>query len=460
MGRSGRDQPRGLERALLARAPLWLLCLLLMVGIVAAVAFGAIVKGVAEHSTRYGWIGRLAYDVASTPQTLRQLVRSQNPALAPGSRARLPAGFRLNAAQPFRDPGFLLVNRYAPEDRRFVVELVRLADGKTLHRYAPPIDTLIGRGDVDSPLFDAHLHSGQRYRMQHPLLMPDGGLVFHGTETPLVRVDACGRVLWKVRGIFHHSIDPDARGDIWVGFTADRTRYPRTTDQFREDGIARVSPDGRLLYAKSLIAILAENHLSGLWAARPYTDDPFHLNDIQPVLADGPYWKRGDVLLSLRHLSLVMLYRPSTGKVLWRRQHAWFNQHDVDIVGPQTISIFDNHVRTGRPGIFPDWVEGHNQVVYADLGTGAIKTPYNDALRKRDVRTIYEGRGTPLPNGDLFVEESNYGRLLRLAPDGTIRWRYISADGQGRRYTMAWSRYLDPSRFSSAIGNAIAARCS
>lgn len=453
------DEPRGIERVLLARMPIWFLLLLLTAAVIGAILFGSVVKGVAEHSPRYGRLGKLAYYIASTPQTLRQLVVSPEPALAPETRQRLPAGFWSPAGQP-RDPGFLLLARYAPEDSRFVVELVRLADGKVLHRYVPPIDALVRQSDVNSPLFDAHLHTGKRYRMQHPLLMPDGGLAFHGTETPLVRIDACGRLLWKVRGIFHHAIERDAQGNIWAGITADRTRYPRATDRFREDGIALVSPDGRLLYRKSLIDIFADNSLSGLWAARPYTDDPFHLNDIEPVLTDGPYWKKGDVFLSLRHLSMVLLYRPATGRVLWWRQHAWFNQHDVVIVGPQTISVFDNHVRTGKPGSFPDWVEGYNQVIYADLGTGAIASPYKDALRKRDVRTIFEGRGTPLPGGDLFVEEANYGRILRLKPDGTIRWRYISADGAGRRFTLAWSRYLDPSRFQSAIGNAIAARCS
>ena len=30
--------------------------------------------------------------------------------------------------------------------------------------------------------------------------------------------------------------------------------------------------------------------------------DPFHINDIQPVLQDGKYWMKGDVFLSLRSI--------------------------------------------------------------------------------------------------------------------------------------------------------------
>ena len=51
---------------------------------------------------------------------------------------------------------------------------------------------------------------------------------------------------------------------------------------------------------------------------RYFDKDPIHLNDIQPVDFDGEYWKKGDVFLSLRHQSMVLLYRPSTNKIIWK----------------------------------------------------------------------------------------------------------------------------------------------
>ena len=47
-----------------------------------------------------------------------------------------------------------------------------------------------------------------------------------------------------------------------------------------------------------------------------YSKDPLHLNDIEPVLYDGNYMKKGDLLLSVRNISLIILYRPSNNKIL------------------------------------------------------------------------------------------------------------------------------------------------
>ena len=38
------------------------------------------------------------------------------------------------------------------------------------------------------------------------------------------------------------------------------------------------------------------------------------------------------------------------------------------------------------------------------------------------MRTIIEGLSEILPNGDLIVEESYYGRTLYFNADGSLRW--------------------------------------
>ncbi|WP_369817405.1 MULTISPECIES: arylsulfotransferase family protein [Actibacterium] len=59
---------------------------------------------------------------------------------------------------------------------------------------------------------------------------------------------------------------------------------------------------------------------------------------------DGPCWQQGDLFVSMRHISTVMLYRPSTNRVLWLREGPWSSQHDVDIVDDHTIAAFNNNV--------------------------------------------------------------------------------------------------------------------
>jgi len=62
-------------------------------------------------------------------------------------------------------------------------------------------------------------------------------------------------------------------------------------------------------------------------------------------------------------------------------------------------------------------------------------------MAKENIKTVTEGLVTILENGDAFIEQQNYGRLLRISPD-QVRWEYvnkISADTVGELH---WSRYI------------------
>ena len=198
---------------------------------------------------------------------------------------------------------------------------------------------------------------------------------------------------------------------------------------------------------------------SHLWRGHPYNDDPIHLNDIQPVLVSGPHWQRGDLFLSLRNLSTVMLYRPSTGRILWHRSEPWLFQHDVSIVDDHRISVFDNHWRFAWDQPEQAEVDGNNHVLVYDFASDTISDPLAGALKRLDFHTRAQGRATPLANGDFMLEETEYGRVLRVAPDGTVRWRYIAADSAQRRYELRWSRYLDTIADGIGIQAAEKAKC-
>ena len=67
---------------------------------------------------------------------------------------------------------------------------------------------------------------------------------------------------------------------------------------------------------------------------------------------------------------MVLLYRPSTNKVLWHKMGPWMHQHDVDIISNHEISIFNNNAalyktKIGRSGV--------NDVVVYNFRTGNIK---------------------------------------------------------------------------------------
>ena len=165
--------------------------------------------------------------------------------------------------------------------------------------------------------------------------------------------------------------------------------------------------------------------------------DPIHLNDIQPVLTDGPHWKRGDVFLSLRHQSMIILYRPSTNKIIWKGVGHTGAQHDIDILDDHRISIFNNNVYEFFDG---ERVDGKNEILIYDFKTDSYSKYFDESLEQYDVRTLSGGRSAILDNNDLFIEEQNFGRLLFINKDTSLQWQYVNRADNGQVYVLNWSR--------------------
>lgn len=439
------------ERLMHRRVPLWLPMLVMLLGMAVAIAFGAIVRA------PRGAVGKVALAIAAVPDTLGSLLRidSGKPYYR-GDYQRWPGGLWVNHAQPFTDPGYVVLTAFDEARGRPVLRLIRLADGHTMRDIVPDIAAANARSHFTSALIDLKRdRNARRNLMMHPLLMSDGGVVVHDSG-PLARFDACGRLEWIVDGIFNHSVETGPDGNIWAAYRYPRSPMPDVTPTFNDEAIAQVSPTGTVLRLMRIADILDRNQLGYMWRGRPYTDDPFHLNDIQPVFNSGRYWRRGDVLFSLRNMSTLFLYRPSTGRILWWRTGPWAFEHDISILDDHRISVFDNHWRVAAP---EGEVDGRNRIAMYDFATDRVGFPWAAAMARYDVRTRAQGRATPMANGDMMVEETERGRLMRLAPDGTLRWRYISADAQQRRLELRWSRYLDPAVDGAAVSASMKARC-
>ena len=87
-------------------------------------------------------------------------------------------------------------------------------------------------------------------------------------------------------------------------------------------------------------------------------------------------------------------------------------------------------------------VDGNNQVITYDFRLDEYSYYLNDSLINNDVRTITEGRSQILQNGDLFVEETNFGRILYFNSDGSLRWTYVNRADNNKNYVVSWSRVL------------------
>ncbi len=424
-------------------------------GLCGLILFGWTVAHTMGGSQRAGFFGKVAVQLSLIPDGIRDIATARHFAEVNGNYVRQKAGFErmMPNAEGATDSGILLP-RYSPDAGHFVVDLVSEETGKVWHRFDPH-SPLLG---FEFPAFGFEAGmagSRARYRPIHPYLTEDGGLLF-ASNSPLIRVDACANVLWSIPGVFHHSIEMDAHGNFWAPRLLQTPSRRADAMAMEESELVQISPSGKVLTRIPLYDIFARNDMQVFVDGRPTHEDPYHINDIQPVLTSGPFWQKDDLFVSLRHLSMVLLYRPSTGRVIWHREGPWLAQHDVNIVDDNRISIFDNHVSLG---FSPSQVDGTNRMAILDFRTNAVSYDYDAAFKRHAIKTVSGGRATILPGGDVLVDENNGGRLMRVAPDGALRWQYIHAKPDLTRINSTWSRYLDSATFGGAMKNAREAKC-
>ena len=366
------------------------------------------------------------------------------------------------------DELYLLQNRYDGELEKSVIDLVDLRSFLVLHRWDPELDR-IGEGVTSDasvrsiPEIELLFAEVLEKEATHSSLTPEGDLVV-SRNGHLSKVNACSDPLWQasIPDAFptNASLELDGSGNLWV--TTARSSTPISSvnrenlqaPKYLDSIIVQLSPSGEVIFSKSITDILVENRLSHLvfgYSGFP-SPDPIYLVDIQPALTDGSYWQKGDVLISLKHLSLILLYRPSTDVVLWHSLGHTNFQSDVGFVGNSRIVIFDNNTPTylRRNAKFQkqlerrfELVSDHNKVLVYDFATNQYAHHLDDALSTHEVRTAIRGRSQVLPNGDLFVEESEFGRLLYFNADGSLGWSHVNRAKDNKVYANSWSRVLN-----------------
>lgn len=433
---------------------IWILYLTILLCILFAIGFGALVRyeiygGNALKSVGLGWVSEIALFFAEIPSNAKKIIVNVN---ANQLEDRFPSLDDFNGT-PLLDESYLLLSRYDGDLSEGVVELIDLTNFEVLHTWNPDIDAfnyLIEQ--VDEFKYLNRDAPNSRHILRHPKLTKDSGLLTVLDHTPIRKIDTYSNLIFQIsHNQFHHSIETDIDGNIWVPSYI----YPQSLPAkkvgrdlhnvdggYWDDAVTKLSPNGKILFEKSVSQIFIDNGLEYLLFSvgdRYFDRDPIHLNDIQPINFDGEFWKRGDVFLSLRHQSMVLLYRPSTNKIIWKGTGPFFHQHDIDILDEHRISIFNNN---SKDFIDDDVVDANNEVIIYNFKTNKYSSYLKDSLIENDVRTITEGRSEILPNGDLFIEETNYGRTLYFNAEGSLRWSHVNRASDDNVYGVGWSRIL------------------
>ena len=437
---------------------IWILYLVMLLSLLVWISSIVLVRQGIEGTTKAGPINiepltkPLVFISRIPEQFLREVIIHPFRVNDPWKKTRSffsQDGFKLEANyDESSDTQYLLLSRFDGNVMQGVVELINLRNFEVLHRWNPDLDAFNDSVEKVGEFKNLDKNEADhRSNLMHPLLTSDGGLIF-GWHAPLRKIDSCSNLIFQnTHDSFHHSIELDAEENIWVPSHLN----PEVIEEYKvgrnrgflDDAIVKLSPDGDVIYEKSVSEIFIENEMEYLLFAvganNFFVKDPIHLNDIQPADSDTKFWKKGDVFLSLRHQSMIMLFRPSTNEIIWKSTQMFFHPHDVDILDDHRISVFNNNSKDLING---DIVDGHNEVIIFNFETGEYSSYHKASMEKYDVRTITQGQSEILPDGSLIVEESNYGRTLYFGPEGSLRWSHVNKANDGNVYTVGWSRIL------------------
>jgi hypothetical protein len=369
------------------------------------------------------------------------------------TNSQLKNGF--NYLEKSIDPtGYLLVSGWNDSLNQSLVKLLRIKDGKLMHQWLVDISKLNENFNKLQTYGKQNDLSNLTTSLQHPFLGADGSLIFGAGGR--YKVDRNGKILWSFTDRCHHAIEKGNGDNFWMCSYNSNLKHSETL-QIRDDALLQIDGrTGEVLFEKSIYEIFIENGWNrGELFINPQIStltnylDYFHLNDVQPVLEDGPFWKKGDVFFSLRHQNMLVLYRPATNQIIWFKKGPWLRQHDIDILDDHRISVFGNNVLDAK---FPNrkdlLIDGHNNQYVYDFKLDSVSTPFTALFKKEKVGTYTEGLSRIIADSLIFIEETNHGRILFGNSKNAI-WSYVDRVDENHLSMFSWSRYITEEEFKS-----------
>ncbi|OIR07023.1 hypothetical protein GALL_109300 [mine drainage metagenome] len=403
--------------------------------IVMNVIFGSVLRNqLLAGIPKYGKLGKIAKTIAEFPglikESFKTILGNNNSGIIE-RKVKTGNGFTY-FNKNFIDSGFILESVYDKEYKQSIIKLVSVKDGEIAYKWIPPLRSL---------------HLSNKSLAVHPYLSKEGSIVFaiggndiaHGY---LVKIDSASKLIWSINILPHHSVELDADGNIWIPTLI---RKPNFIDkiantEINDEAITKISPEGKVLLQKSIAQILLENGYKTLLVGVGKVDkDLIHVNEIRPALYASPYWEKGDMLISMRHKSTVFLYRSTTNKIIWLQTGPWMNQHCPDFVDSNKISVFGNDVIRRNEGDY--LINGYNDIYIYDFSNNTTNIPYSNMMRERKVSTATQGRLKIFGNGDVFIDETENGLIIRANKNGPI-WIFENKFDENHVSLTNWSRYL------------------
>lgn len=260
-------------------------------------------------------------------------------------------------------------------------------------------------------------------------------IIFH-LGNVLFNYDVSKETFKAYEGYYHHSIELFQDSLLYACIFGNDT-LPNWNDAIMIMNLNTMKP----VFEKSISEILVENNYDGLLFGtsniyKSVRKDIIHLNDIQPIRKKTNFAEIGDILISMRHLSTVMLYRPQTNKILWLSQGPWFNQHDVDVINDYEIGVYNNNYIRDI-GFYKNEV---SHIITYNFKTQKYGTLHKTTFEKYNIKSRTGSMFEILDNGNVFVEDSPSGTYYLIDSKGKLISRKSFPFKDNLTSTGVWAR--------------------
>jgi len=267
-------------------------------------------------------------------------------------------------------------------------------------------------------------------------LFPDGDVVFNVEYTGMARMDACGKVKWKLWVAGHKTISSDDER---------AKQFPGIRTPFGDETVLKVSPEGEILAEISLLEVLYNSeyrHL--LWQYGGYRKhlNVLHVNDVEilgsDLAGDYPEFDKGDILVSVRDVNLIAILSPA-GEIKWLSYGVFTRQHDPDFEKDGWIAVFDNRADTSDRGKYL----GGSRIAAINPMTNKTRTLYPTTEQNPVFYSLAGGKHQLLDNGNRLITEAQAARILEVDPQGRTVWEWIAEN-----YSKGWvAEVLEGTRY-------------
>ena len=245
-----------------------------------------------------------------------------------------------------------------------------------------------------------------------------------GKGGAILEADWNGRILWELHHADHHHDGVRLRnGNVLIICVGP---LPRDFIPKIQGGLPGTEHNGNI-YADYLIEMTTSGQVVWEWRSWEHLDP--EIDRITAVQDPRTEWTHanglaelpdGNIVLSFRHISTVIIIDRKTGKIIWKLGAPPLSgQHAPTPLPNGNLLLFDN----GPHRL--DHSMSFSRVIEVELATKQIVWKYQEQ-REYEFFSPRMSNAQRLPNGNTLICEADFGRLFEVTSEGELVWEYVN----------------------------------